>query len=115
MTKQKRKKPTVKELTAVISNLIQDIESIKNRVAGVEVVLTEYISWKKDEPEYKKYFEKLIEDRTRGSVRDYKQQKVSTGKWCYRMRDSVTKRKNSNKKKESKNNENTWSIIKSSF
>ena len=80
MKKQKRKKPTVKELTTVVSNLIQDQEIIKRRIASVEVVLNEYIVWKKDEPEYKKYFEKLIEDRTRDSLRDYEQQKVSTEK-----------------------------------
>ena len=80
MTKQKRKKPTVKELTAVISNIIRDIEFIKTRVSSVELVLTEYIAWKKDEKKYKKHFEKLIEDRAGDSLHNYEQQKVSSEK-----------------------------------
>lgn len=74
MTKQQRKKPTIKELTTVVNSLIQDTDSIKNRMSSVEVVLTEYIAWKKDEKKYKKYFKKLIEDRASDSLRNNKQQ-----------------------------------------
>ena len=84
-------------------------------IASVEDVLNEYIVCKKDEPEYKKYFEKLIEDRTSDSLRDYEQQKVSTEKWCYKAWNSIARKKQSNDNKESESNENTWGIIKSSF
>jgi len=80
MTKQKRKKPTVKELTAVASNLIRDVQSLNGRISTLELVLTEYIAWKKDEKKYKKYFEKLVEDRAGDSLRKYKQQEVSSDK-----------------------------------
>ena len=80
MIKQKRKKLTVKELTTVANNIIQEIEKIQQRVSSVEVVLTEYIAWKKDEKKYQKYFKKLIEDRTSDSLLSNEQQEVSSGK-----------------------------------
>ena len=73
MTKQKRKKPTIKELTTVVNSLITEMDEVKNRISSIEVVLTEYIAWKKDEKKYKKHFKKLIEDRAGNSLRVDKQ------------------------------------------
>jgi len=49
----------------------------KQRLASAEVVLNEYITWKKDEPKFRKHFEGLVEDRAGNSIRNYEQQEVS--------------------------------------
>lgn len=64
----------------MISNLIQDNQNLLKRVASLEIVITEYINWKKDEGKFKEYFGKLVEDRAGGSIRNYEQQKVSSKK-----------------------------------
>ncbi len=64
-------------MTTVLSRLIEDLHITKQRLASAEVVLNEYITWKKDEPKFRKHFEKLVENRAGNSIRDYEQQEVS--------------------------------------
>ena len=53
----------------------------RQRQGNLEFVLNEYINWKKDEPKFKKYFTKLVEDRTKNSSHNNEQQSVSTSKF----------------------------------
>ena len=76
-----RKKPTMKEVTEVIGQIINQTEILKKRATALETVLSEYIAYKKDDKKFKGYMDKRAEeiakDRTGDSVRDDKQQKVS--------------------------------------
>ena len=75
-----RKKPTLQELQLVTENLIMENQFLKRRIASCEIVVNEYITWKKDEQKFKKHFEKYIEDGITHRVHNDKSQSVSKRK-----------------------------------
>ena len=82
-----KKKPTIKELAKQVEFLMQNMEIARVRILNIESLLSKYFEYKKDEEKFKEYLdkeaEKLDKDRASDSVRDDKQQVVSSSKGCY--------------------------------
>ena len=81
MTKKKPRKPTLKEMEKVISQIIKMVEHLRVRISDLEYVTQSYHEWKNEKPEFTKYLheqvEKFAKDRNRDSVSNDGQQKVS--------------------------------------
>ena len=79
-----KKKPTMREMESVVSQVISRQENLMQRNLNLEVVLSSYIEFKKDNEEFAKHLqektEKIAKDRAESSVRDDKQQVVSESK-----------------------------------
>ena len=58
-----RKKPTMKQMALVVSNLIKELERIKNDLYQTEFTFHNYISYNKDEKKFKKYLEKIVNEK----------------------------------------------------
>ena len=78
--KRKSKKPTLKEMQTVTENLIMESQFLKRRLSSCELVINEYIHWKKDGEKFKKYFEKSIEDGIKNGKSNNRQQNISKSK-----------------------------------
>ena len=81
MTKKKPRKPTLKEIEKVISQIIKMVEHLRVRISDLEYVTQSYHEWKNEKEKFTKYLheqvEKFAKDRNRKSVSDNGQQKVS--------------------------------------
>ena len=81
MTKKKPRKPTLKEMEKVISQIIKMVEHLRVRISDLEYVTQSYHEWKNEKEKFTKYLheqvEKFAKDRNRKSVSDNGQQKVS--------------------------------------
>ena len=81
MTKKKPRKPTLKEMEKVISQIINMVEHLWVRISDLEYVTQSYHEWKNEKEKFTKYLheqvEKFAKDRNRKSVSDNGQQKVS--------------------------------------
>ena len=64
--------------------MINQVEVLRKRHLNMEVILSHYISYSKDDEGFKKYMDKkakeLDENRAKESVRDDKQQDISESK-----------------------------------
>ena len=89
------------------------------RNLNLELVVSKYIEFKKDDGKFSKHMqreaEKIAKDRANNSVPDDKQPEVSESKWCTKMRTGIRKKKTINKKKEEVDNENIWDVIKNTI
>ena len=98
---------------------MQNMEIARVRILNIESLLSKYFEYKKDEEKFKKYLdkeaEKLAKDRVSDSVRDDKQQEISSSKWCTWAWIRRGKKKSNNKKEEENDNENIWIVIKSTI
>ena len=56
--KLKKKKPTMKEIERVVSRLIVENQFLGKRQSSTEILIEEYIDWKKDTKKFKTYMEK---------------------------------------------------------
>ena len=57
MKKQKKKKPTIKEMEKVVGSLIQESQMLRMSLLKTQEVLSNYIEHKKDTDNFKKYLE----------------------------------------------------------
>ena len=58
----KKKKPTMKEMTKVVNNLIVNLENLAKRQYNIEFVQDNYLEWKKEKDEFKKYIQTKAEE-----------------------------------------------------
>ena len=59
MKKQKKRKPTIKEMEKVIGNLIMENRRSQIEILRTQQVLNDYIEYNKDSKKFTKYLEKL--------------------------------------------------------
>ena len=80
----KKKKPTMKEVTQVVGQVINQVEILRKRHLNMEVILSHYISYSKDDKGFKKYMDKKAkefdENRAKDSVHNEKRQDISKSK-----------------------------------
>ena len=62
MAKDKPKKPTLKDIQLVISNLIKEIEFIGRKLYALDNVFNLYLEWSKDKEKFGKFVQKQVED-----------------------------------------------------
>ena len=48
MSKSKQKKPTIKQITKVLNNIIQDVNEIKHSLYTINFAFGEFINYKKE-------------------------------------------------------------------
>ena len=65
-----KRKPTQNELEKVINVLIVKVEQQQLRLNNSEVILNEYIAWKKDRESFEKYLKGRLEEANKNRVRD---------------------------------------------
>ena len=56
-----RKKPTMKEMQKVVSNLIVSLENLTKRVYNIEFIIDNYHEWKNEKDEFKQYVLDVVE------------------------------------------------------
>ena len=56
-----KKKPTKKDIEVVISNLINHLRVIEEKIVALDNIFGLYIKYKKDEKGFQKYVQKQIE------------------------------------------------------
>ena len=59
MKKQKKKKPTMREVEKVITNLIVENQISQREILRTQKVLSDYIDFKKDKETFTKYVEDI--------------------------------------------------------
>ena len=57
----KNKKPTKKDIEVVLSNLINHLQMIEQKVDALDNIFGTYIKYKKDEKSFQKYVKKQID------------------------------------------------------
>jgi hypothetical protein len=80
----KRKKPTVKEVANVLSQVIEMVEYLRNEVSRLGYITETYHEYKKEKEDFIKYLQEKIarddKDRADNSVLDVKSEEVSEPK-----------------------------------
>ena len=51
----KKKKPTKNDIETVINNIIIELQALRTGINGLDVAITEYIRYKKDEEGFQEY------------------------------------------------------------
>ena len=72
-----KKKPTMKEMTKVVSNLINEVKMMQASLLNLDFVIDSYFEWKEETGDFKKYVKKRVdkvrkenEDRASNSKSD---------------------------------------------
>ena len=65
-----RKKPTMKQMAQVVSNLIKEVSQAKNELRSIGIAFHEYIEYKKDKNKFQKHMEKAINERREKFAKD---------------------------------------------
>ena len=93
----------------MISLVINQVEMLTQRLGNLEYITETYHEYKKEKDDFIKYLNKKTERGTKNrdgnSVRDDRQQKVSTSEGGDSKSDGGGKKKDNNKKKEENDNE----------
>ena len=80
----KRKKPTLKEVTSVVNQVIQMVEHLRSEVSRLGFVTETYHEYKKDKEDFIKYLQEKVarddKDRNSDNVLDVKSEEVSKPK-----------------------------------
>ena len=63
MSKSKQKKPTIKQITKVLNNIIQDVNEIKHSLYTINFAFGEFINYKKEEEGFTKHMEKVVDEK----------------------------------------------------
>ena len=66
----KKKKPTAKQIETVISNIIQQLANIEQKVNALDNLIGLYFQWKKDTDKFNKFVQKRLKEM---------QDKIKTG------------------------------------
>ena len=66
----KKKKPTAKQIETVISNIIQQLSYIEQKVNALDNLIGLYFQWKKDTDKFNKFVQKRLKEM---------QDKIKTG------------------------------------
>ena len=69
------KKPTMMEVKNVISNLIKQTETLKEHLLMIDNILINYITYKKDETDFKAWLEKKYKKEEKDVVLSDKESK----------------------------------------
>ena len=79
--KQKKKKPTMKEVERVVSQLILQNQNLLKRISSLEFIVETYHEWKKDTKEFSEFLrnkvEELDKNRTNSDLSNKRPQEVS--------------------------------------
>ena len=80
----KKKKPTMKEMTQVVSNLINEVRVMQASLLNLDFVIDSYFEWKEETGDFKAYVKQRVEkvrkqteNRAGNSKNNNGQQKVS--------------------------------------
>ena len=80
----KRKKPTVKEVANVLSQVIEMVEHLRNEISRLGFVTETYHEYKKDKEDFIKYLQEKVtrddKDGNSDNVLDVKSEEVSKPK-----------------------------------
>ena len=66
----KKKKPTAKQIETVISNIIQQLSYMEQKVNALDNLIGLYFQWKKDTDKFNKFVQKRLKEM---------QDKIKTG------------------------------------
>ncbi len=80
MSKSKQKKPTIKQITKVLNKVIQEITQIKNDLYSSNFVFGEYVSFKKDNEEFTKHMEKVVDEKRKKDAENRTSDSLSNNK-----------------------------------
>jgi len=58
----KKKKPTAKQIETVISNIIQQLSYIEQKVNALDNLIGLYFEWKKDTDKFNKFVQKKVNE-----------------------------------------------------
>ena len=58
----KKKKPTAKQIETVISNIIQQLSHIEQKVNALDNLIGLYFQWKKDTDKFNKFVQKKVSE-----------------------------------------------------
>ena len=58
----KKKKPTAKQIETVISNIIQQLSYIEQKVNALDNLIGLYFEWKKDTDKFNKFVQKKVSE-----------------------------------------------------
>ena len=58
----KKKKPTSKQIETVISNIIQQLSYIEQKVNALDNLIGLYFEWKKDTDKFNKFVQKRVKE-----------------------------------------------------
>ena len=58
----KKKKPTAKQIETVISNIIQQLSYIEQKVNALDNLIGLYFQWKKDTDKFNKFVQKKVSE-----------------------------------------------------
>ena len=58
----KKKKPTAKQIETVISNIIQQLSNIEQKVNALDNLIGLYFQWKKDTDKFNKFDQKRVKE-----------------------------------------------------
>ena len=58
----KKKKPTAKQIETVISNIIQQLSYIEQKVNALDNLIGLYFQWKKDTDKFNKFVQKRVKE-----------------------------------------------------
>jgi hypothetical protein len=58
----KKKKPTAKQIETVISNIIQQLSYIEQKVNALDNLIGLYFEWKKDTDKFNKYVQGKVKE-----------------------------------------------------
>ena len=58
----KKKKPTAKQIETVISNIIQQLSNIEQKVNALDNLIGLYFQWKKDTDKFNKFVQKRVKE-----------------------------------------------------
>ena len=68
--KQKKKKPTMKEMERVVNQLILQSQNQARRISSLEFITEKYHEWKKDTDTFGKYLRDKVEEVNKNRARD---------------------------------------------
>ena len=57
-----RKKPTIRQVATALNQVMERVQLLQNRLLQTEIVLSNYISYNKDEKKLGKYLEKRAKE-----------------------------------------------------
>ena len=59
----KKKKPTKNDIETVINNIIMELQTLRAGIGGLDVAITEYIKYKKDEKGFQEHVDAKLKQQ----------------------------------------------------
>ncbi len=68
--KQKKEKPTMKDVTIVIGNILNKLDFVEHKAKTVEALFAQYIDFQKNGKKFNSYIEEKLEEINDTSAKD---------------------------------------------